>query len=86
MKAILKNGTIHPQEPVPKDWQDGTELRVERLEPDRNGSHDDLDRWMGDVQALADQVDSEDEVILENSIREQRRQARDLARKEAEKS
>jgi hypothetical protein len=85
MKAVLKNGKICPQGPVPKDWQEGMELRIERVEPEKNGASDDLDRWMADVQALADQMDPEDEVTLERTTRELRKQARDLARKEAEK-
>jgi len=28
-KAILKNGHIHPLEPLPPDWRDGQELDVE---------------------------------------------------------
>ena len=30
MKAILKNGVIHPTEPVPADWTEGTELEVRK--------------------------------------------------------
>jgi len=30
LKAILKNGVIHPKEPVPSDWPEGTELEVQK--------------------------------------------------------
>jgi hypothetical protein len=30
MKAMLTNGLIQPCEPIPEDWPDGTELRVEK--------------------------------------------------------
>jgi hypothetical protein len=83
MKAVLKNGVIYPQEPLPKDWDDGTELRVEKY-PDASEQADGLDRWMARVQASADQMDPADEVILEKSVRGIREQARELARKEAE--
>src|ERR1700733_11205183 len=86
MKAILKNGAIVPEEPVPKDWDDGTQLRVEKMPPAEAPPNDDLDRWMEAVQAAADDMDAEDEIILEKTIREIRGQARDLARKEGEKS
>jgi gluconate kinase len=86
MKAVLKNGLIHPQEPVPQDWTDGTELHVEKSALGHAETNDDLDQWMAKVQACANRMDPEDEVILEKSIREIRQQARDLARKEAEKS
>ena len=86
MKAVLKNGVIYPQESVPKDWTDGTELRVEKSTPGTQGASDELDRWMADVQTSANDMDPEDEVILEKTVREVRQQARDLARKVAEKS
>lgn len=91
IKAIVKNGVVVPRDPLPVDWQEGTEVEVERV--NGNGSimhttgesNDELDRWMAEVQASADHMDAEDEIILEKSIREARQQARDLARKEAEK-
>jgi hypothetical protein len=86
MKAVLKNGVIYPQEPVPTDWTEGTELHVERSALARMESNDELDRWMAEVQACANHMDPEDEAILEKTIRDVRQQARDLARKEAEKS
>jgi hypothetical protein len=86
MKAILKNGAILPKEPLPKDWDDGTELQVEKAPSEEARSSDDLDRWMAAVQASAADMDAEDEIILENAIREIRGQARDFARKEAERS
>jgi len=86
MKAVLKNGVVSLQEPVPKDWTDGTELRVEKAIPETTDSGDELDRWMAAVQASADHTDADDEVILEKTIREVRRQARDQARKDAEKA
>jgi hypothetical protein len=86
MKAILKNGVIYPKEKVPQDWPDGAELRVERSEPPSADKSDEFDRWMADVQASANLADAEDEQILETAIRDQRQQARDLARREAEKA
>lgn len=82
MKAVLKNGVICPQEPLPKDWREGTELHVERLPGNGQQSGDELDQWMARVQASADQMDPEDEKILAESIRAIREHARELARKE----
>jgi hypothetical protein len=84
MKAVLKNGVIYPQEPLPKEWDNGTELRVEKYPAANEESIDELDRWMARVQESADQMDPADEIILERSVREIREQARALARKEAE--
>lgn len=83
MKAVLKNGMICPQEPLPNDWEDGTELRVEKTS-NLTEKNADLDRWMAQVEESASDMDPEDEKILERSIREIRQQARDQARREAE--
>ncbi len=83
MKAVLKNGVICPQEPLPKDWHEGMELHVEKLPGNGQQPGDELDQWMERVQASADQMDPEDEIILAESIRAIRAQARELARKEA---
>lgn len=83
IKAVVRNGVVVPCDPLPADWQDGAEVEVKKAAS--NGA-DDLDRWMADVQGLANDMDPEDEAILEKSIRDVRQQARDLARKEAEKS
>jgi molybdopterin converting factor small subunit len=83
MKAVLQNGVIYPREPLPKDWSDGTELQVEKSLPTNGDRAEELDQWMAKVQASANEVDAEDEIILANSIRQLRQQARELARQEA---
>lgn len=82
MKAIYKNGLIYPQEPIPRDWTDGMELRVEESVQE---TAEDIDAWAARVQAAADEIDPEDEIILEKTLREIRQEQRDLARREAEK-
>ena len=49
MKAILKNGAILPQEPLPKEWPDGTQLEVAKAPVDEKTTNDELDRWMATV-------------------------------------
>lgn len=83
MKAILKNGVILPREPFPVDWTEGMELQVEKIDHDVTKSNNELDRWMAAVQEAADEMDAEDEIILENSIREIRSQARKIAQSDA---
>src|SRR5437016_2245247 len=41
-KAVLKNGVIYPLEPLPPEWADGRELRVESAEEDEDR---DFDSW-----------------------------------------
>jgi len=84
MKAILKNGLIYPQEPLPTDWSEGAELQVEKSAQSNGASAEVLDRWMTRVQESANEMDLEDEVILERAIEDIRRQERQLARNDAE--
>jgi hypothetical protein len=81
-RAILKNGVILPLEPLPPDWEEGTELTVERQNvADTNGvSPHGTDRWMDEVEALAAQVSAESDEELDQAIAQIRRQAKDLAR------
>lgn len=56
-RAVLKNGVILPLDPLPADWADGQQLRVERADEageaslDTNGVDpvfDELDRLCAD--------------------------------------
>ena len=42
MKAVLKNGVIYPQGPLPADWTEGTELEVAKAPTE--SERDALDR------------------------------------------
>jgi hypothetical protein len=84
MKAILKNGMIHPKEPVPADWSEGTELEVEKAGCVGAGATgDELDRWHGELEDACSQMDPEDDRILKEAILEVRRAEKALARKQA---
>ena len=84
MKAVLKNGAILPQEPLPPEWREGLELHVEEWRPETSNRAGDLTDWIAKVQASADKMDPEDERIIEETTRELRRKDRELARKVAE--
>jgi hypothetical protein len=84
MKAILRKGLIHPQEPLPEDWQEGTEVEVEkRKSPQRKSRKSRADEWMDAVEAAAAQGDPADDARLDAAIREVRRRNKELARKKA---
>ena len=52
--AVIRHGVIQPIEPLPADWQDGTELIVERsVHSPSNSSKDRADEWMDEVEAVA---------------------------------
>ncbi len=79
MKAILKNGSIELQEPLPADWSDGTELEIERtLTPPTN---DAIDQWYAEMEAIAAEGDPEDDERLMLAIQEIRKREKEIARK-----
>ncbi len=50
IRAVLRDGLIHPLEPLPAEWSDGRELRVDEAEP--SDHLDDLDQWYQELEAL----------------------------------
>ena len=84
-KAVLKNGVICPVGPLPADWTEGTELRVERapaLADPSNRSRS--DEWMDAVEAAVADNDGEDDERLQSAIDHQRAQAKEWAKRQAE--
>jgi hypothetical protein len=81
--AVVKNGVIVPRDPLPTDWQEGMEVEVEMRSPNlasANGVHS-ADQWMDEVERCAAQQDSGDDMRLQQAIDEERRAAKELARK-----
>lgn len=56
-RAVLKNGVITPLEPLPPEWADGRELRVESADEDED---QDIDAWFAELQAMVAQNDPAD--------------------------
>jgi hypothetical protein len=81
-RAVLKKGTIRLVEPLPRDWQEGTELVVEKApEADDGSAGQATDQWMDEVEALAAKTTAADHDKLQAAINEVRKQAKQLARK-----
>ena len=82
MKAVLKNGLIHPQEPLPEDWTEGTEVIVRRRKSAPTKRRKDrADQWMDAVEAAAAKGTVEDDRRLMEAIEKIRSQNKQLARK-----
>jgi hypothetical protein len=77
-RAVLKQGVIHPIEPLPPDWPEGAEVVVERLRSTGNGRQS-TDQWMDEVESLAALIPPGEDEKLEEAIKQIRRQAKDLA-------
>jgi hypothetical protein len=83
IKAVVTKGVIVPRDPLPEDWQEGTEVAVERfacavaVNKHIHATND----WMDEVEAIALQGDQEDDKRLDAAIQEIRRREKELARK-----
>ena len=78
IRAVVKNGTIHPLDPMPSTWCDGSEVVVEKAEDQRRS--DDIDRWYRKVEESAAAIAREDDQRLEDATNEIRREAKQMAR------
>jgi hypothetical protein len=81
-KAVLKNGVICPLEPLPAEWEDGRELRVESAVDVGDDEDFDMDAWYGELQAMVAQNDPNDWARVEETIRIAGEQAKALVRKQ----
>ncbi len=71
IKAIISNGAIVPRDPLPGDWQEGTEVAVERI-PATLAADGCIgtDTWMDEVEAVARQGDTQNDQQLDAAIQE----------------
>jgi hypothetical protein len=83
IKAVVTKGVIVPRDPLPEDWQEGTEVAVEKFPGDAAVNKDDhpTDVWMDEVEAIALQGDQEDDKLLDVAIEQVLRRQKELARK-----
>ena len=77
IRAVVRNGTIHPIEPMPSEWVDGREVVVEDAESPK--LVEDIDRWYRELQADATAIEPADDLTLQEALSEVRRQAKQLA-------
>jgi hypothetical protein len=82
LKAVLKNGEIRPLEPLPPEWTDGRELRVEAVVDEDEDEDQDLNTWYHELQSLVAQNDPNDWARVEQAIQTANEQAKALVRKQ----
>jgi hypothetical protein len=80
-KAVLKNGVICPLEPLPPEWAEGQQLRVESAVEEEDDGQD-LDAWYQELEALVAQNDPEDFARVDQALRVADEQAKALVRKQ----
>jgi hypothetical protein len=75
VKAIVHRGEIRPLEPLPLDWLDGQQLRIEKMSEESPLAE--IDRDFAELAALCASREAEDEKQLENALQEAHRQAKE---------
>ncbi|GMU23654.1 MAG: hypothetical protein AMXMBFR13_37320 [Phycisphaerae bacterium] len=50
IRAIYRNGVIYPSEPVPPEWSDGQEVRIEWDLTEPSDDPAEIDRWDEDCR------------------------------------
>jgi hypothetical protein len=79
IKAVIEHGIVRPLEPVPPDWVEGQELRIEAAEDEREAP----DTWSQEMDALtANLYTPEEWTQIEDTLREADKQAKAYLRRE----
>ena len=70
IKAVVTKGVIVPRDPLPEEWQEGTEVAVEILSADVAVAKDipPADAWMDEVEAITRHGNQDDYARLDAEI------------------
>jgi hypothetical protein len=81
IKAVVERGIIRPLEPLPSDWVEGLELRVEAARDE--DVVEAPDTWSQEMDALtANLFSAEEEAQIEETLRDADKQAKSWVRRE----
>ena len=82
IRAIFRDGTIQPLDPLPSGWSEGQELQIIEGEP--SDDPEAIERWYRELTELANQPhDPEDWGKLQSALAEADRLAKDQVRSES---
>jgi hypothetical protein len=83
-KAVFRNGMVCLLEPVPSEWQEGQELRVESLEPAviAEPMPEQIDHDFQELEALCAAGDDVEDAHLEQALAEAHRLAKEHVRQQ----
>ena len=65
-RAVLKNGSIVPIDPLPKEWVEGTELEVDQAKPDQSAQS--LEEWYRELEQMCSENTAADIDQLEAAL------------------
>jgi hypothetical protein len=82
-RAVLKNGVIQPLEPLPAEWQEGQELRVEPFSENdwREPTQEEFEQAMRELEEMCAQGDAEEDERLMQAMVESNRVAKEWMRR-----
>ena len=79
VRAVLRGGLIQLIDPLPPEWTDGRELRIDDLQAP---SSTDVDHWAKELDRLAKEIDEADAEAIQTAVAKVRRQDREMARRQ----
>ena len=80
-RAILKDGVIYPLDPLPPNWRNGMELRVEDAQSLVQGS-DEIDHKFRELEEAVRQIDPKNFAEFEAALQEADRIAKAKVKQE----
>jgi hypothetical protein len=75
LKAEIRNGSIVPLEPLPKDWNNGTKLSIEPVS-ETPEAVDQIDRDFDELERICSQGSESDFKLLQKALDEADREAK----------
>lgn len=83
IRAIVRNGAIHPLDPLPPEWCDGREVVVQEVEAATAAPPEETDNWYQEMETLtAGLNDPQEWEQIEATLTEADRQAKALVRRQ----
>ncbi|HSU68345.1 MAG TPA: hypothetical protein VLJ39_15810 [Tepidisphaeraceae bacterium] len=80
IRAILRNGVIHPTEPLPPGWVEGQELVIEN--PDPIADNGEIEEWVRECEAAATQLPADDNERFLSALEEIEHESKEQVRRE----
>ena len=81
IRAIFKQGKIHPIEALPGEWQEGQELLVDTTD---EPAPQDGDQWLAELNAAAARIPERVHVEMATALERLEEESKELVRREME--
>lgn len=83
IRAVYSHGSIVPIDQLPADWEEGQTLRIEPETDWENPSHEDLQKWFDELQAMGvTEYEPGEKELMQAAMAEADRQAKEFVRRE----